>query len=299
MTQYNVHSQYDKRWIAIQREVSLSERLMQIGVGDLLIAGPLSQELYYNAFLDITMSFERICKLVLNSNYYIKSGSFIEDGRLSKIGHNLRELYLKVDKIADDRDVPRVNIEDKSLMLLDFLTQFAQKGRYYNFISLDKKGGADPIVRWRKIVSERGVKSVSAYVYDSCNGDDKTFVDMHYFNEEGNNIESDMQLEGMMKYSFGIQKRGLVLLFPLIINVITCLDSFSGRTYQKKNDGSEDSGEKIGGMEQVIENMKSRSNFTLPFYSEFFGYIRELYQYIDDLEYEKLIDNSCAWRRRT
>lgn len=287
MNQYSIHGQYDKKWIAIQREVSLAERLMNIGVGDLLIAGPLSQELYYNAFLDITMSFERICKLVLNSNSYIENGSFVEDGKLSKIGHDLRKLYSNVVDIADKRDIPRVDIKDESLELLDFLTQFAQKGRYYNFISLDKKGGADPIVRWRKIISGGRIRSVGTFIYDSPNGDNRTFVDMHYFNEEGNNIENDLLLEEMMEHSFDIQKRGLILLFPLIINVITCLDSFSGRIYQEENDESGDSGEKIGSMEQVIENMKNRDNFTLPFYSEFFGYIRKLYQYIDDLEYKK------------
>ena len=107
-------SKYDPRQIALYRETYLSERLMTRGLCDLLCANLFNQELYYSSFFNITITFERICKLVLNSDRYTDQGTFLSDRQLRNEGHDLKKLYNKVVEISRENGIPVIKIGKKS-----------------------------------------------------------------------------------------------------------------------------------------------------------------------------------------
>lgn len=272
-------SKYDPRWIALYRETYLSERLMTRGLCDLLYANLFNQELYYSSFFSITIAFERICKLVLNSDRYTAQGTFLSDRQLRDEGHDLKKLYNKVVEISRENGIPVSEIGEKSEKILEFLTNFAKSGRYYNFVALGGGKSMDPIVGWRKIV---GKTTNDAYYVDGkkCNEmlcDERTLCDMHFFDEEGKNIESDSDCEESLKETQQIQISGLRIVLPLILNIITCLDSYSEKSINVESDA--ENADKCNNREAILRRIKSQQKFMLPNYAEFYQEIRKMYEY--------------------
>lgn len=272
-------SKYDPRWIALYRETYLSERLMTRGLCDLLYANLFNQDLYYSSFFSITIAFERICKLVLNSDRYTARGTFLSDRQLRDEGHDLKKLYNKVVEISRENRIPVIEIGKKNEKILEFLTDFAKSGRYYNFVTLGGGKSTDPIVGWRKIV---GKTTNDAYCVDrkKCDEmlyDERTLCDMHFFDEEGKNVESDSDCEESLKETQQIQINGLRLVLPLIINIVTCLDSYSEKSINAESDA--ENADKCNNMEAILKRIESQQKFMLPNYAEFYQKIRRMYEY--------------------
>ena len=146
--------QYDPRTIALQREASLADGLLTLGFKSLQIADFQNQECYYAGFFNMTIALERVCKLAIQSDSYKREGQFLTDGELKKYGHKLSELYVKVSQIIESNGntVKESKNAQEIKEMLNFLTDFAERSRYYNLTSLQQaKGNSEPIKQWFKI----------------------------------------------------------------------------------------------------------------------------------------------------
>ena len=88
-------------------------------------------------------------------------------------------------------DIPLDELED----ILNFLTDFAKKDRYYKFGISYQNGGADPIKRWRKLVTQHHPMPALTEEQrdemrkaDMC-GEEGVYFDMLFPSVNGNNIE--------------------------------------------------------------------------------------------------------------
>lgn len=158
----------------VEREAYLVRHLMESGVTSLKKSefGIQSLGEYYNAFFGLSISIERLTKLILAADHVYQHGEWPSEKYTKKYQHNLNELIKKVKHIGNSRMLknsleyryPNTRITET---IIENLTAFAiSSGRYANFsIILDhKKIENDPIQRWR---NEVGVEILrSHYVGD-------------------------------------------------------------------------------------------------------------------------------------
>ena len=152
---------FDASHRAMQREAQLSAEQISQGITALGKATFAQTGLYNQAFFGLSIGLERMGKLIVLADYAIKnSGAFPTDGDLRRIGHELRSLLSKCEKIGhvldparDFKDRPSDPIHHE---IEGVLSLFATKLRYYNLSHL--AGAAanqkDPVALWWKSVAE-------------------------------------------------------------------------------------------------------------------------------------------------
>lgn len=148
------------RWHALAREAGLAAEHMAIGVTALGKANYAQHAYYGQAFFALSTGFERSAKLALLVDYALENnGKFPPNKYITKDGHDLRTLLVKVDAIAmrhnlsdDWGRLPHSKIHDG---IIDTLTNFATNvTRYYNLdLVTDSAKEDDPIKTWFEKVS--------------------------------------------------------------------------------------------------------------------------------------------------
>lgn len=106
---------------------------------------------------------------------------------------------------------------------------------------------------------------------------ERTLCDMHFLDEEGKNVESDSDCEVSLKETQQVQINGLRIVLPLILNIITCLDSYSEKSINAESDA--ENADKCNNMEAILKRVESQQKFMLPNYVEFYQEIRKMYEY--------------------
>lgn len=282
---------YNSNWIALQRETESAERMMTLGFSFLERANFLHQEFYYTAFFNVTIAIERICKLIIDSNEYKDTGKFMTDGQLSQLGHKLIDLYKRVNSIIKSLNNanPPQPPENKNAVteILKRLTDFAQNGRYYNFVRLTKSGAADPIKQWIKTIQEfkpQGILSSEQNIYlEKAKGMDtatRALADIFHCDEEGKTIQSYEQYTNALFKDEHIQLEGCCLLYSIVKYLASCLSAFSNIEYPPKDSSSRnpiiDDSLSVDERLQIFESARAKvPEFQLPNYNEFFIYFQK------------------------
>lgn len=277
------HKDVDKRWLALCRESYTAAGMLEVGIKTLAHADFNRQDLYYAGFFNVTIAIERICKLVLDPQEFYMTGEFLKSGELSKSGHSLIDLYEKVQEIeksfsdvSSSREVgiPSNELED----ILNFLTDFAKKNRYYNLDSLTKNGGADPIERWKKLVTryhpmptltdEQRTKMRNSDLFGDEEG---VLVDMRLLDTKGNNLERPSECMQAGYEDRNVQIEGSLILYSISRYLSKVLGHFSGAWPAQVRDAEKKLDEQPACRTIMEEKMKIRKNsLRLPFYSDFF-----------------------------
>lgn len=275
------HSSYDPQWIALQREVSLSESMLSLGLHALRNADFNHQAYYYTGFFNITIALERVYKLILESHEYSTHGGFLTDAQLKKEGHDLLKLYERTKSLTNpiskkqpaSAPIPEEELKDT----LTFLTDFAKKDRYYNFISLGKGGAADPVARWYRLVLQRHAQppltQMQKDFLDNAQAQDNnpsSFCDIHHFDECGNNLESNEQCCKAFFQAEHIQKQGTLTLFQIIKDAIQQLCSYSNLYDPETQSGIYNSPNHPRSWEELERQMSEPQPLQLPNFAEFF-----------------------------
>ena len=259
--------------------------MLDLGFAYLENADFQRQERYYTAFFNITIAFERLCKLIIDSDTYVNTGKFLTDGDLSKLGHDLSKLYQRVGLVMEKSGCAvHARVPKNGMFLADilkFLTDFAKKDRYYNFISLDKSGASDPVRRWQRIIlrfkPQREPQTWQSAMLAAAKEKDNVLNelrDIYYLDETGNTIQSDEQcLEALFRGEH-VQLEGSLFLYGIVRYLVACLDSFSEAEYLQDKVDAGSTISSFGSRAQLEARFAQPPVFRLLNYAEFFANFR-------------------------
>lgn len=150
----------DSNWLAFTREAASAAEHLAAGT-TLLGRANYAQDAYYTqAFFSLSIGFERCTKLALLLDYALDhDGDFPPASVLRAYGHNLLELFDRLERIAATRTIgisrPAAPIH---AAVLETLSDFANNvTRYYNIDVITgnpRVAEVDPIGRWHATVTE-------------------------------------------------------------------------------------------------------------------------------------------------
>lgn len=145
-------------WQALAREAGLAAEHLAVGVTSLGKANYAHNGIYFQAFFDLSIGFERAAKLAIIIDYYIANNRTFPTNQILKneYGHDLEALLEKTDQIAESRThngkpnrLPHTPIHKS---IIKTLSEFADKSRYYNLDYLTRRNAAaqsdDPLRVW-------------------------------------------------------------------------------------------------------------------------------------------------------
>ncbi len=144
---------------ALQSEGFLAQGCLAAGLTALRNAQFPDKASFYTGFFQLSIALERVLKLVLiiehmrNNRFRPPSKADIEHFR-----HNLVRLYQECEPVAVSIGVTSFQVPANGSLeenILNFLSEFATKSRYYNLDSLEStpSGYGDPLKAWDKILS--------------------------------------------------------------------------------------------------------------------------------------------------
>ncbi len=115
--------------------------------------------LYFSSFSSISLGIERLGKLCILLDCYIRSdGSFPKEEYVRKFGHDLGKLYEMSHNIAKRNEIAFKHgypDSDIHMEIMKLLTGFARGDRYANLTKLmEESYGHDPISEWHHKVDE-------------------------------------------------------------------------------------------------------------------------------------------------
>lgn len=126
--------------------------MRQANVGD-------KKGLYYSAFFELSIGFERLMKLIIIIDYMADNKlSFPEPKAIESFGHKLNELF-EATKLVCQRRSPKLveslNSQALSIKILSFLDKYSHpSGRYANInklLSNKFQHAQDPLLQWSEI----------------------------------------------------------------------------------------------------------------------------------------------------
>ena len=152
------------QWRAIQREAQLAAVQAAHGATVLRRANHAQVGRYTEAFFALSISLERMGKLIFLADHVINTGNFPKDQDLRAIGHDLNTILDKCETIGanvkPDRNYSSPLNDPIHIGIKEVLSLFATKLRYYNLNYLVGTGQTqkDPIALWWEIVATPIIK---------------------------------------------------------------------------------------------------------------------------------------------
>ena len=110
---------------------------------------------FYGAFLGFTIGLERLLKILILLDSWCRDRKFLTDSELKVYCHNLEKLHESVYVLFQQHGVVRgkhLEADEIDKLLLQFLSSFAQRNRYYNLYTLTKDGAIDPLGEWEDLL---------------------------------------------------------------------------------------------------------------------------------------------------
>lgn len=115
---------------------------------------------FYSSMSLITIGLERLMKLIVIYDHRINYGKFPSNNELkSEYGHKLHNLFSKSIDINSNRkyrnDCDALKEDSIYASIITFLSDFAEKARYYNLDCLTgkKQNNLEPLKRWEKQIN--------------------------------------------------------------------------------------------------------------------------------------------------
>lgn len=110
-----------------------------------------NDNIYYPMFFNLSIGLERLFKLIIVTNQIINNET--AKTTIKSFSHDLLKLKKQVDDIAKNYDISGLDIETPiHISIIDALSGFSEKDRYYNFDKIDKIASKDPISFFEKHV---------------------------------------------------------------------------------------------------------------------------------------------------
>ncbi len=154
---------FSATWYLLEQEGLLAQACLCNGLTALRRANLGDKKgLFYSAFFELSIGFERVLKLVLILDHMARNQLVTPDSKaVENYSHKLRSLFDTTKAICATRGITVLDaFQPNSLpiIILGFLDDFAHPGgRYSNINKLTgqkHQAMADPIVRWGEIASQ-------------------------------------------------------------------------------------------------------------------------------------------------
>lgn len=154
---------FSPTWFLLEQEGLLSQACLCNGLTALRRANLGDKKgLFYSAFFELSIGFERVLKLVLILDHMARNKLVPPDSKtVEDYGHKLRSLFDATKCVCATHGVTVLDAfqaDSLSIVILGFLDDFAHPGgRYSNINKLTghrHQAMADPIVQWGEIASQ-------------------------------------------------------------------------------------------------------------------------------------------------
>ena len=124
-------------FVTLLHEATLAAELVSAGVTTLRKASTPQSGLFELALFNLSIGFERMCKLIVLLDHYFENGSFPNNYVLKKkYGHDLDTLFVAVGQVATKREIRADYTEQPSSQIhreiIATLSEFSKTTRYYN-----------------------------------------------------------------------------------------------------------------------------------------------------------------------
>lgn len=124
-------------YVTLLHEGTLAAELVSVGVTILRKASTPRSGLFELALFNLSIGFERMCKLIVLLDHYFANGSFPNNDVLKKkYGHDLDKLFPAVRHIATERNIKTDYTDEPSSEIhreiIATLSEFSKTTRYYN-----------------------------------------------------------------------------------------------------------------------------------------------------------------------
>ncbi len=154
---------FSPMWFLLEQEGLLAQACLCNGLTALRRANLGDKKgLFYSAFFELSIGFERVLKLVLILDHMARNQLVPPDSKaVEDYGHKLRALFDAAKSVCATRGISALDdfrAESLSIEILGFLDDFAHPGGRYS--NINKLTGnrlqtlIDPIVRWGEIASQ-------------------------------------------------------------------------------------------------------------------------------------------------
>lgn len=154
---------FSATWFLLEQEGLLAQACLCNGLTALRRANLGDKKgLFYSAFFELSIGFERVLKLVLILDHMARNKLVPPDSKtVEDYGHKLRSLFDATKAVCATHGVTVLDAfqaDSLSIVILGFLDDFAHPGgRYSNINKLTghrHQAMADPIVQWGEIASQ-------------------------------------------------------------------------------------------------------------------------------------------------
>ncbi|MFU2048195.1 hypothetical protein ACLSZ7_00350 [Avibacterium gallinarum] len=144
----------------IYDELEFVRGLLGTGLTDIRKADIQRKHFYFTAFSSLSIGLERMMKLCLILEYHIRNGDFPTQNEIRNYGHNLIDLFNKIESIYYKYDNEENKLEEIHYRIIKELDGFAQgKGtRYSNINYITSEIYNNPIKNW--------VENIDNYIWD-------------------------------------------------------------------------------------------------------------------------------------
>lgn len=140
---------------ALNKEAQFTCEMLCTGVTQIRKANYSRRGIYFQAFTSLSTGLERVGKLCLILEHYLKSGGNFPDNKLLKneIGHDIAAIYRKLIMIKKEYQFELYYLQDLDediyRNILDILSRFAKGDRYSNIdLIVNQRNYVDPIETW-------------------------------------------------------------------------------------------------------------------------------------------------------
>ncbi|WP_395048051.1 hypothetical protein [Flavobacterium sp.] len=145
----------NKNFTTLLNEAQFTYEILTSGITQLGKVNYAKKGAYFSSFISISTGLERIGKLCVILDFYIKNeGKFPEENTLkNKIGHDLEKLYENSKNIIADNGIELYFLRNLDSQIhkdiISILSKFAKGDRYSNIDFIVKsKNQSDPIYDW-------------------------------------------------------------------------------------------------------------------------------------------------------
>lgn len=154
---------FSPTWYLLEQEGLLAQACLCNGLTALRRANLGDKKgLFYSAFFELSIGFERVLKLVLILDHMARNQLVPPDSKaVEDYGHKLRALFDAAKSVCAARNVTALDgfqVDSLPIVILGFLDDFAHPGGRYS--NINKLTGhkhqkmVDPIARWGEIASQ-------------------------------------------------------------------------------------------------------------------------------------------------
>jgi len=124
-------------FVTLLHEGTLAAEVLCAGVTTLRKASTPRSGLFELALFNLSIGFERMCKLIVLLDHYFANGSFPKNEVFkNKYGHDLDKLFPAISQIVTERNIKTDYTEEPSSEIhreiISTLSEFAKTTRYYN-----------------------------------------------------------------------------------------------------------------------------------------------------------------------